>query len=214
MTTQQLSTDAAIEYWDERHRREGDLRSGGHIGLDPFANEAFYLIRAAMLIDAIGDRAGFPERLFALDGGCGKGYFSRTLAGCGIRVDGIDTSPEAIAFCREQGPGRYEVSALSTWSSPFLYDVVYSIDVLFHILDDAEWEASLRNLASMVRLAGRLIVADEWRPDRRPSGTYIVHRAHDAYEGILGELGFTLRDFKPYAFRENQVGLFIFDRSR
>lgn len=213
MTTPQLSSDAAIRYWDDRHRGESDLRSGGHIGLDPSANEAFYLVRAAMLIRAIGDRASLAERLVALDAGCGKGFFSRTLASCGIRVDGIDTSPEAIAFCREHGAGRYEVASLSAWDSPYLYDVVYSVDVLFHILDDREWEASLRNLASLVRLGGRLIVADEWRPDRRPAGNYIVHRAHDAYQAILGEVGLTLRGFWPYAYRENEVGLFIFDRT-
>jgi 2-polyprenyl-3-methyl-5-hydroxy-6-metoxy-1,4-benzoquinol methylase len=166
-----------------------------------------------MLVRAVGDRASESERLVALDAGCGKGYFSRTLASCGIQVDGIDTSPEAIAFCREAGPGRYEVSSLAGWQSPFLYDIVYCVDVLFHILDDREWEASLRNLASLVRLGGRLLVADERRADRRPAGNYIVHRAQDAYQAILGEVGLTLRDFWPYAFRENEVGLFIFDRT-
>jgi SAM-dependent methyltransferase len=213
MTSQQLSTAAAIRYWDDRHHSEGDLRSGGHVGLDPFANEAFYLIRAAMLIRVIGDRASLSERLLALDAGCGKGYFSTALAKCGIQVDGIDTSPEAIAFCREHRPGRYVISSLSAWRSPFLYDVVYCVDVLFHILDDREWEASLRNLASLVRLGGRLVVADEWRDDRHPAGNYIVHRAHDGYRSILAEAGFTFREFQPYAFRENEVGFLIFDRT-
>ncbi len=213
MTTPQLSSDAAIRYWDDRHRREGDLRSGGHIGLDASTNEAFYLIRAAMLIRAIGDRASWSERLLALDAGCGKGYFSRTLASCGISVDGIDTSSEAIAYCREHGAGRYELSTLSAWRNPFLYDVVYCVDVLFHILDDGEWEASLRNLASLVRLGGLLLVADEWRADRRRAGDYIVHRDHESYQAVVGEAGFTFRDFRPYAFRENEVGLFVFDRT-
>ena len=212
MTTPQLSADEALRYWDDRHRREGVLRSGGHIGLDPSANEAFYLVRTAMLLRSIGDRASRSERLLALDAGCGKGYFSGKLEDCGVQVDGIDTSPEAVAFCREHRAGRYELSSISTWRSPFLYDIVYCADVMFHILDDREWAASLRNLMSLVRLAGRLLVADEWRTDDRPVGDYIVHRAHTRYEAIATEEGLELRSFQPYAFRENAVGFLTFDR--
>lgn len=213
MDAKQLTRDEAIRYWDERHHREGDLRSGGHIGWDAAANEAFYVQRTALLLRAIGDRVGGGDPLLALDAGCGKGHFSRALASCGLVVDGIDASPEAIAFCRTHGDGRYQVSTLADHRSPFLYDVVYSIDVLFHILDDQDWEASLLNLASLVRLAGRLIVADEAKDRRRPSGDYIVHRPLSAYVDLLGGLGFRLLDVHPYAFRENEVGLLVFTRA-
>jgi 2-polyprenyl-3-methyl-5-hydroxy-6-metoxy-1,4-benzoquinol methylase len=215
MVAPQLSRQEAIQYWDARHRAEGDLRSGGHIGWDAQANEAFYLRRAALLLKLIGDRVGRSDPLFALDAGCGKGEFARILTRCGLVVDGIDASPEAIAFCQRQGGGgRFMVSTLADHRQPFLYDVVYSVDVLFHILEDDDWERSLRNLASLVRLAGRLIVADEDRATPRAAGNYIVHRPRTAYTSVLEPLGFVFESFTPYEFRENAVGLLSFARTR
>lgn len=208
-----LSTDEALSYWDDRHRRETDLRSGGHIGWDEGANEAFYLRRSASLLSLIGDRFGPDDPVFALDAGCGKGAFSRALARCGVVVEGIDASPAAIEICRASGPGRFSVATLAGYRSPFLFDVVYSIDVLFHILDDVEWEASLVNLASLVRLAGTLVTADEADGPRRRAGNYIVHRPASEYEAVLAPRGLVFRSFRSYDFRENKVGLLEFVRA-
>jgi 2-polyprenyl-3-methyl-5-hydroxy-6-metoxy-1,4-benzoquinol methylase len=212
MASVQLTREEALRYWDERHRREGDLRSGGHIGWDHATNEAFYIRRGALLLTLIGDRIGPFDAVFALDAGCGKGQFARMLTSCGLLVDGIDTSPEAIKYCQEHGGGVFSLSTLSAFRSPYLYDVVFSIDVLFHILEDEEWESSLRNLASLVHVAGRLIVADEASTTRRQAGNYIVHRPVSAYTDVLGPLGFRFEGFTPYAFRENAVGLLAFAR--
>jgi SAM-dependent methyltransferase len=209
-----LSGDQAIQYWEDRHRREGELRSGGHIGWDTCANEAFYVRRTATLLSIIGDRVGRQDPIIALDAGCGKGAFSRALSRCGVLVDGIDTSPEAIAHCQANGEGRFWVSTLADVRSSFLYDVVYSVDVLFHILDDGDWELSLRNLASLVRLAGRLILSDEGKDQGRVAGNYIAYRPLQAYLRLLEPLGFVFDSFRPYRFRENEVGLLSFVRVR
>jgi 2-polyprenyl-3-methyl-5-hydroxy-6-metoxy-1,4-benzoquinol methylase len=153
------------------------------------------------------------EPKFVLDAGCGKGRIAAELAACGFCIDGIDTSEAAIEASRARGGGRYEISSLARWRSPFLYDVVYSMDVLFHILDDVEWAASLRNLASLIRLGGKLILSDEYRDDRRQAGDYIVHRPWRAYVEILADRGFALIGFTPYGFRDNQVGFLLFTRT-
>ncbi|MQA83985.1 MAG: methyltransferase domain-containing protein [Streptosporangiales bacterium] len=211
-----MTAAEAAAYWDTRHRRQDELRSGGHIGLDRAGNEMFYARRLGTLLEIIGDGANPADPLFLLDAGCGKGSFAHALARCGHRVDAIDASPSAISSCRrraeETGP-RFFVSSLSAWRSPFLYDVVYSIDVLFHILDDAEWEASLTNLASLVRLAGTLVVTDEGELSRTQRGTYILHRAREEYCRAVERRGLVLREFRPYGFRENRVGFYVFTRT-
>jgi 2-polyprenyl-3-methyl-5-hydroxy-6-metoxy-1,4-benzoquinol methylase len=207
----QFSRDEAIRYWDERHRSAGELRSGGHIGLSEAANEVFYRIRLGKLLELIGNLNAPAEPMFVLDAGCGKGRFARELSSCGFCVDGIDTSEAAIAASREAGGARFEVASLARWTSSTLYDVVMSIDVLFHILDDDEWVASLRNLASLARLGGQLIVTDENRDEPRPAGAYIRHRPATAYAGVLGDR-FEFVGFTPYRFRENQVGFFQYRR--
>jgi 2-polyprenyl-3-methyl-5-hydroxy-6-metoxy-1,4-benzoquinol methylase len=207
-----LTAVGAVRYWEERHRTQGELRSGGHIGLDEAANQIFYFTRLGMLLRIIGVRNSVSAPLFLLDAGCGKGQFVRALVSCGFAVDGIDTSPTAIDFCRASGPGRYEVSSIADWRSPTLYDVVYSVDVLFHLVDDDDWAASLDNLASLVRLGGKLVITDEHAEVRRQAGNYIVHRASTEYVEALGRRGFALREFVPYAFRDSRIGFLIFIR--
>jgi 2-polyprenyl-3-methyl-5-hydroxy-6-metoxy-1,4-benzoquinol methylase len=206
-----LPREEALRYWDDRHRSLGELRSGGHIGLSEAANEIFYRVRLGKLLELIGDLNAPSEPMFVLDAGCGKGRFSRELAACGFCVDGIDASEAAISASQAAGGARFEVSTLAAWRSPTLYDVVMSIDVLFHILDEDEWTATVRNLASLTRLGGQLIVTDENRDDPRSAGGYIVHRPRAAYADLLGD-GFRFVAFTPYTFRENTVGFLKFVR--
>ena len=211
-----LTQEQAAAYWENRHRRSDDLRSGGHIGLDRASNEIFYARRLGALLEIIGDYTSVAEPLFVLDAGCGKGHFANAIAHCGHRVDAIDGSGAAIGYCRAQfgAQVRWEVSSLSAWQSPWLYDVVYAVDVLFHILDDGEWAASAENLASLVRYGGTLVITDENNPNRTPRGSYIVHRARAEYEALLEPHGFSYRGFRPYAFRDNHVGFHVFTRTR
>jgi 2-polyprenyl-3-methyl-5-hydroxy-6-metoxy-1,4-benzoquinol methylase len=208
-----LTAEEAAEYWDERHETEDDLRSGGDLTYDHGANEMFYAVRLAMLLEIIGLAASESEPLFLLDAGCGKGWFSRALVRCGHRVDAVDASEPAIRFCRQQaGPARYFRSHLSEWHSPWLYDVVLSIDVLFHILEGREWEMSVRNLASLVRTTGRLIVSDWGGEGERAFGNYQLVRGRDRYLPLVQQCGLRFDGWRAYGFRDNPIGLYVFTR--
>nr|WP_269204996.1 methyltransferase domain-containing protein [Motilibacter aurantiacus] len=159
-----------------------------------------------------------------LDAGCGKGWFARAMARFGHSVDAIDASPAAIEASRTASataPGRppsYAVSTLSAWRPGCLYDVVYSVDVLFHIVDEAEWAASVRNLAALVRLGGLLAVSDWDVPERRVLGSYQVVRARRQYDELLAASGLQRsrlgRDgFVPDGFRGSPVGFHVFRRT-
>lgn len=208
-----LVREEALAYWDKRHRRQGALRSGGHIGIDEDANELFYAVRLGQLIELIGHGTS-PDRPFTiLDAGCGKGYFSGALARAGHDVLGIDGSGTAISHCRSHHRGRFVQAPLIDFANPFQFDVVGCIDVLFHILDEGEWEASLRVLAAHVRLGGRLIITDIWTESTEQRGSYIVHRPHDRYEVVLSSAGLRFQRFLPFNFRENRVGWFLFTKA-
>ncbi|WP_128434367.1 class I SAM-dependent methyltransferase [Streptomyces cyaneus] len=210
-------------YWDTRHADHDDLASGGHIGLDRPGNEIFYAQRLGTLLSLIGDLSSPAAPLFVLDAGCGKGYFARALARCGHRVDAFDISPAAVEHARaEAGGPRYAVAALDEWRSPWPYDIVVCVDVLFHVLDDQAWAAGLRNMASLIRVTGRLIAtdivtdiaADEATAERTTHGARIVHRPIAAYRAELEPLGLRHTLSRPYGFRENRVGFHVFTRIR
>jgi SAM-dependent methyltransferase len=209
-----LETEEALVYWNQRHANRDELRSGGDIGLDFAANQSFYLRRVGMLLEQVEAHLPLVEPVFALDAGCGKGYFAGQLEQCGIRVVGVDASATAVEFCRRAHDGVYVHARLDTFESPDLFDCVYSIDVLFHILDDAVWAASVANLASLTRPGGLLLITDHNGPRRRQLGNYIVHRPASEYRAIADSYGFEYREFRPYAFRTNQLGFHSFVRTR
>lgn len=207
---------ATAEVWNTRHQALDALRSGGHAGLDEPSNEILYAVRLGRLIDVVGDRCEPSAPMRVLDAGCGKGWFARKMATFGHRVDGIDVSEHAIEVCRSQSGGRdsYAVSALDAWRPGHLYDVVYSVDVLFHVMDDGLWERSLRNLASLVCWGGLLVLAEHEAEEDRTWSDYQRTRSLTRYRGVLADAGFSERTFVPNRFRSGQVGFLVMVRSR
>ncbi len=208
-----LGVDEALEFWDKRHKSQGELRSGGDLSYDHAANEVFYALRLGRLIDILGLAESPPWQRHLLDAGCGKGFFARGMGRFGHRVDGIDASPHAVEECTTLGGVNetYAVSTLSRWAPGHLYDAVYCVDVAFHIMDDDEWAASMANLASLVRLGGMLLVADHGADEDKVWGTYQKTRASSRYDRLFAQHGLARRaEFEPYGFRDTPAGFHVF----
>jgi 2-polyprenyl-3-methyl-5-hydroxy-6-metoxy-1,4-benzoquinol methylase len=210
-----LDHDAVVDYWNSRHQSHGELLSGGDVTYDHAANEAFYAVRLGRLLDLVDPASPPHARRRLLDAGCGKGWFSHALARCGFRVDGIDSSEHAIAEARTGAAPTetFAVSTLHEWTVPYLYDVVVSVDVLFHLTDDAVWAASVANLAALTKSGGRLLIADHEHPGAQVHGTYQVTRGSELYRAVLEPLGFRYAGFSPYRFRGNRGGFHTFERA-
>jgi 2-polyprenyl-3-methyl-5-hydroxy-6-metoxy-1,4-benzoquinol methylase len=209
-----LDAEEVWEFWDQRHAGESDLRSGGDIGLSEVDNVIFYQIRLGLVLQALAGEAPLPTGFTVADAGCGKGWFSRAFAGAGFEVHGFDASPSAIELARRAGGGpRYELATLAGFRPLRLFDAVVSIDVLIHVTDDAEWRASVQNLARIVRPGGLLVVSDTMAHQRRTGSTYIVQRPTSEYLELLLERGFRYREGLPYQFRSNSLGIHVYERA-
>ncbi|MDX2851674.1 methyltransferase domain-containing protein [Streptomyces sp. PA03-3a] len=203
-----------LAYGDGRPGGHEDLGRDGPGGLDRPGNEIFDALRVAQVLRIAGDGESAGDRPLVLDASCGEGHFARALARCGHLVDAIDAGPSAVDRCRALGGGpRYAVAEMSQWRSPWLYDVVLAVDVLFRVLDDAAWRAALVNLASLVRLTGRLVVTDEDAPGRVARGDRVLHRPAAEYRAAVEPLGLRYGGFTPYGFRESRVGFHVFTRT-
>ncbi len=101
-------------------------------------------------------RLGRPLEL--LDAGCGTGRLCQLLAAEGHRVAGCDASPEALALARQRGvEGLFAADLNAFEPAAGRYDVITSIDVLYHagIADDV---AVLRRLGAGLRPGGLLVL--------------------------------------------------------
>lgn len=180
-------------YWDNRHGKAGaSLEGVGCAGLGAEGNQADYeekWQRLEELLSASGIQGG--DRI--VDAGCGIGYFCRRMASSGLRVDGVDFSHEALRIAREASPKEvtYHSSSLDGFSLDFQARAVVCVDVLFHVVDDDLWSASVRNLARHVSDDGVLVIQEELtssdgsseRGDRCPS--HVRRRTLADYERVL-----------------------------
>lgn len=90
-----------------------------------------------------------------LDVGCGTGANLVMLSQFG-EVEGVDISPDALAFCRERGLEDVRLGAAE--KLPYedgRFDVVTAFDVVEHLDDDV---AGLREMRRVLRPDGRLLL--------------------------------------------------------
>lgn len=204
--------DNPIEFWERRHARTDAWRSGGDRGLTIAENYEFYAFRLGRVIQLIRRTRGAERPIRILDAGCGRGYLTDSLRQCGHRVFGIDSSRSAIDRATETYGEHFECCPLSGHRPAALYDVVICMDVLFHILDDAEWKRSIAAMCRYASAEATLILTDAFGAERFTLGTYIVHRAADEYTEALAAHGFDRVDFEPYNFGANPNGFATFTR--
>lgn len=196
-----------VAFWERRHATSDPWRSGGDRGLSPEENFEFYAYRLGRLIELIRRNVGADRPLSILDAGCGRGHLTDGLRRCGHHVTGIDASASALEWAREHYGPWFEHCALDAHRPRLPYDVILCIDVLFHILDDDTWRASMRALSRYASAEALMIVTDVMAPERFELGDYIVHRSRAEYEHALADADFEIVEYAPYAFGSNPNGL-------
>ena len=198
--TAALSPEDAVDFWDQRHREKGDGSSGGSVSLGEQGNHAFYAIRAGQLLDLAGGSSARAP-MDVLDAGCGKGIFARAMTESGYRVTAFDPSEAAITHCQRLARlgdrENYSVATMTSFRPTRLFDLVYAIDVLFHIMNDGEWEDSVRTLCGWVRFGGRIALVDSDHQQARQWARYQKTRPPQSYGKIFADCGFEVIGSHP-----------------
>ena len=90
-----------------------------------------------------------------LDLGCGTGRLTKTIAGSGASVVGIDNSPSMIAAARKEYPNLEFLEAdARSFSFPYSFDAIFSNAALHWILDA---ESVVRCVSSSLKMGGRFV---------------------------------------------------------
>ena len=119
----------------------------------------WYVGLHALVLSAIrreSRRLGRPLAIF--DAGCGTGRLVQLMQQYGHRIEGCDASEEALRLCRQRGIDTMALADLNSVEiEPGKYDVITSIDVLYHsdVIDD---RAVMRRLQNGLKPGGRLIL--------------------------------------------------------
>lgn len=179
----------AEAYWVERHERLASSREAtGLAGAGERANAALYRMRERALRAALGtsDLSGRT----VLDAGCGNGEFAALYRALGARVYGCDVSPLAVERCAAAGPGVFRCGRMDQAPNLFpgvRFNIVHCFDVLYHIVDDRQWQRTLAALHEVTAPGGQWLVTEFAGP--RAVEAHVRYRSRPAYEAELARLG-------------------------
>ncbi|MDQ3279952.1 MAG: class I SAM-dependent methyltransferase [Acidobacteriota bacterium] len=175
------------EYWDQRGRdfagRGAGLRAVCSYGMPSFYNGYIQLTQELALAPHLRVAPGTE----VLDLGCGIGRWSRRLERRGARVTGVDVAQSMIDEARRRSAGReidYRVADLRTLDLGRTFDLVLTVTVLQHILDDAEFARAAKNVARHLASGGRAVLLEA--APSRPNAACDTHvfRARTAAEYV------------------------------
>jgi hypothetical protein len=167
-------------------------------------NEVTYRLRLSGA-ERILRRGGCAPRAL-LEAGVGVGAYAGLWQALAVkRWHGIDMSTEAIEDLERRFPhGRFLQLDLTSEESHVRailgneqFDLVTVIDVLYHIVEEAQFAAALRLLASRVATDGFLLLSDVFVDRPRRIASHVMRRPLETYENLLGEHGFRLLEREP-----------------
>ncbi|HVC59552.1 MAG TPA: class I SAM-dependent methyltransferase [Acetobacteraceae bacterium] len=151
------------EYWEKRYRAGGHSGGGSHGNLATFKAG---IINGFVADNAIAD---------VLDLGCGDGRLLSMLQVPGYI--GADVSATALASCAERFP-RHRFVAFSALDAAMRTDLVLSIDVIFHLVEDAVFA---RYMHALFAHAKRFVLVYSSNADRDWSSPHVRHRRFTSY---------------------------------
>jgi SAM-dependent methyltransferase len=148
------------EYWNERYRSGGDSGAGSYGDLADFKADYIHGFLAKHPVESV------------LEFGCGDGNQLRLMRF--PRYLGLDVSDAAVERCtgifREDATKRFQVYTPGVLRDVPRADLVLCLDVLYHITDDADYLATLRDIfASSAKYVILYTILDEY-PAGSPHG--------------------------------------------
>lgn len=158
------------QYWEERLRKHYSLAGVGYVRLGRRFNEWMYRVRGEVFDRVTGDRLPVTGWRGAevLDVGSGTGFYVDRWLELGAHVTGLDLTDVAVEELTRCFPGSRFVRADigqpldPALLSPASFDAVSAFDVLFHIVDDAQYARAFQNIAGLLKPGGWFFWSDNF----------------------------------------------------
>lgn len=184
-------------YWAKRYSSI-DISRSGHIDLPLRYNYWLYRRKKDRLLQGLR-RAGFREQgASVLDIAAGTGVYVELWQALGIRrLVGIDISAAATDALQTRFPEyafhKRDLAAPNlrdTVGSEF--DLATAVDMLYHVVDDANFAIALSNISSVLKPGGLLAIHDMFLHRSELDFGYIKLRTLKAYQTALDAAGFDI----------------------
>jgi SAM-dependent methyltransferase len=142
-----------------------------------------------------------------VDVGAGIGYWIDCYRSMGAaRLTALELSPTAAERLRELFPFVSVINGDVTQAGLDLgpgHDVVSVMNVLLHVVDDAAFATTMKNLARMVAPGGHLIITDRFGTHASRPAPHVHLRPLQVYQGFFRRLGFAITHIEAVHFAMN-----------
>jgi SAM-dependent methyltransferase len=211
------------DYWNRRYRRQGAAYTGpGCIDIGEQRNRVDYDEKWSHLRNVL-DAHGVEHGARVLDAGCGNGAITQFLVERGCVVTAADFSEAALMAASTRG------LAGVTWiRSPLheiplsqRFDAVLCIDVIHHIVDEAQFRSTIDRNCQLTNDGGICILQTHFLDDTElareafGSSSHVRWRSRDDVRAALPD-GFDVLDSESYLLPEEDATkeLWVIGRSR
>lgn len=194
-------------YWEERLRRDFNLRGVGHREYSQAYNAWLYRAKRRALTRGLDAVQPGP----ALDVGSGTGWVVEELRLRGFPVEGCDITAIAVKRLRDRFP-KSEFFELSLGTDPIprpdrSFALVTALDVLYHIVDDEGWAAGLSEIARVLAPDGRLIATDGLGEGDSEPAAHVKLRSRERWLREAAAVGLRLeRELPLYRWLSRERG--------
>lgn len=179
-------------YWKQRHARVNTLKASGLKSVGVTANHYIYRMLSEQY-EKLLKKLKMHAVETILDCGYGDGYFLDFFQKHypDKKLTGVDISDAARDKITSTPKKQLHVGDLTAFNLKKKFDLVHCFDVLYHILDEADYRDALENLAEHSK---KYVVLHEKFVRRTPrfSSAHVRFRRREFTNQVLNSKGFYL----------------------
>jgi len=184
---------STAQYWDDRALRQG------HTGWSDWLIYEFDQLAREKAIRGVLSKIGANRRKAkAIDLGTGTGDFARVLAGTYSEVVAVDISEKVLEIARRINARTKNIrfvhpDALSQEDTRDA-DLVLSVTVLNHIMDDAALQATIESLGKGLSADGYFIAFEYCASKAAAVSSYQRNMTFEEWRTLFARCGLSLHD--------------------
>ena len=196
-----MTTNA--KYWEHRLEANWGLHGVGHISYGAEYNRWLYKVRRRVFAREVAALQVDWAKADILDIGSGTGFWIEAWRSLGVRsITGSDLTHTAVDRLRQDYPEsqilQLDISEpLKNQLCTKTYDVITAFDVLFHIVDDDDFAAALKNIVRLLRPGGLFIFSDNFLHGAARRAAHQSNRTLDQISLALGCAGLKIHRRAP-----------------
>lgn len=198
------------EFWESRLTKVKGLEGVGYAKMGKSFNYWAYKIREYSFLSIIKEVSLKVEGKAVLDIGSGTGFYINLWNELKANpVVGMDITKVAVQNLQRTFPSNnFHVidigsDLLQIEEFKERFDIISTMDVLFHIVDDARFEKAIENISLMLKPGGHFIYSDNFLKGKTIRFAHQVAHSEETLNRLFRKSGLSPKRKKPFMVLSN-----------